>query len=317
MAERRHNLNQSPNWFSNSFPTDFVIIFQTLTVIKYRSDMNVVIEAATTLPGGWQIFIYVTILRVYRKEIKQVTQAYFDRVAVFNLKDSRIMDMVIATERLNHRIFVYLSSFCVIAVSLLMFVGDKSASEGLPMITWYPFDFKSSPLRYYSVFIWQMLELQYETFFNSTFEIFYLLFLLQFECELKLLQEKIKAIACGKGEQEINHELNNVISIHCHLIDGFEKLSEFMNWVACAQLGGGIVSICMVLYQFHISGHGDALAIGSVFVMVSAISMKMFTISYVANNITLQVIAGSVEIFSKTGQDNVFTALDFSFVIPE
>lgn len=270
---------------------DYVLIFQTNTVIQYRSNMNVAIEAATLLPGVCQVLVYLLICRVFREDIENVIQGYYDRVLNMGLHNLQIRNILIATESRNRKIFLYLNVLLFLSATLLNLVGDKEFSNGLPMITWYPFDLPpTTSWRYYCLFAFQMMELYYAAFFNMTLEVFFLIFLMQFQAELEILQELVRELELENSEEEILSKLNNVMKLYCDFVDGFKRAKGFLKWVAGGEFSAGIIPICMTLYQFHLMQGGGIIALLGLLVIIFAVSFKMYMVTLVATNISQQVM---------------------------
>lgn len=267
-----------------------MIFFQISAVYQFRGDLNVAIEAASTIPAAFQILLYQTIVRLFRNDIRHVIAGFYHRLANFDLQNTKIRQILSATEERNRRIFLYGNAFCLLAINTVMIIGDKRSSAGLPIITWVPFDLDQGRGLFYSMFTVVMAELYFMAFFNMTFEAFFLIFSLQLHGELQLIEATVQEVDVARdGEAGVRRKLNRIMDLYCDLIGGFKRLVVILGWVALGQFGGGICAISLVLYQFHLSSHSGLMVIVGVVVMVFAISVKMFIASLVATLITDQV----------------------------
>lgn len=243
----------------------------------YRDDVSRVLGAAFIFSANATHGIKLMNLIAKRDKFVGLTDYFVTELSKQNLKDSAVLQIIIAFEKVSFRDLTLVLSCTCVAVASLAGLGDLMDSTGLPLVAYYPFEIQYSPV-YELVYVHQMVAVLIAAAFNVLLDIFSTNLVIQMCCQFRLLKREIKAIQqiSPSDHEAVALRLQAVIERQCVLTKRCSDLSEIYGVPILGQFLGSILIICLGFDQFYRASEMNFYTLFSTLITIMWALMQAF-----------------------------------------
>lgn len=229
------------------------MVLEIAAMIVFWGQIDRVLGAAFIFSANMCHVVKLSNFLANRDEFVSLLNYYVDSLTKRNLKDSSVVDIIVAFEKISFRDLLAVMIWTCFAVISLALIGDLMDPSGLPLIAYYPFEIQYFPM-FQLVYLHQMVAVMTAATFNVILDILSTNMVIQMCCQFRLLKRDIiliQELDSVKDDGAIAERLREVIVRHSVLKTKCNELSNIFGVPILGQFLGSIFIICIGFFQFY------------------------------------------------------------------